>query len=119
MAKKGKKSFIQIIIFIVIMIAVLYLNKDRLGTNVSKIDDLMISNNGPVLEDDQTGKIRAEKLRIEKVLAENKKFLQNDDGFLDNLDSYINLPMTEDEYKSFIGKVHNDYPFGNPISEIK
>ncbi len=101
------------------MLAVLYLNKDRLGINKSKIDDLMIMDNSTTLDNDRMGKIKADKLKIDKVLQENKNLLQNDQNFLDNLESYINLPMTEDEYKSFIGQVHNNYPFGNPISEKK
>lgn len=112
MAKANKKQIMLLMILVVMTIIVLlFMNKDKIK--------IFQDNTNVVLKNDQIDQLRAEKLRIEKVLTENKKFLQSDDGFLDNLDSYINLPMTEEEYKNFIGKVHNDYPFGNPASETK
>lgn len=112
MAKANKKQILLLVALIgLTLVVLLFLNKDKIK--------IFQSDANVVLKNDQIDQLRAEKLRIEKVLTENKKFLQSDDGFLDDLDSYINLPMTEEEYKIFIGKVHNDYPFGNPISEVK
>ncbi len=117
MAKKNKKNTLLIIAFIILMIAVIYLNKERLGINTSKVSDIIIPDSVVVSNNDQVSEIKANKDKIDKILKETKDLLQKDQGFLNNLHSYISLPMTEDEYKFFIGTVHNDYPFGNPINE--
>ncbi len=117
MPKKNKKNTLLIIAFIILMIAVVYLNKERLGIDVSKMSNIVVPNNVTASNNDQAIEIKANTDKIDKILKETKDLLQKDQGFLNNLHSYINLPMTEAEYKSFIGTVHNDYPFGNPINE--
>lgn len=113
MAKANKKQ-VMLLIFLIIatLVALFLMNKD-------KIKIFQNNNANTTLNNDELSQIKANESRIDMVLQENKKLLQSDEKFLDSLDSYINLPMTEEEYNNFIGTVRNDYPFGNPISDKK
>lgn len=119
MAKTNKKQVMLLIFLIVATLVVLFfMNKDRIKMLQDNSGDLLLQNNSDTISDsDEVSQIKANELRIDIVLKENKKLLQSDEKFLDSLNSYIDLPMTEEEYINFIGTVHNDYPFGNPIGE--
>jgi len=105
------KIFFLLLISVAMVIGMFYILKIQSTKNDSVISSRNI--------DEQIEKFKQKESKIDKLINESNVFLKQDDSFLNDLKSYIQLPETESEYNSFIGVVKNNYPFGNPIQEEK
>lgn len=107
---KNNKTSILLIIAVVIIIAMFYFVKQQKSNDAnSGIDMNQI--------DSKIQELDIQQKKISELLDSSKKTLNPDTGYISKLKKYVQVPITDEEIKKFVGPVNNPYPFGNPISD--